>query len=120
VGRVGCLLAGLADDTYGKPSSLPWAVNLGDGIGRHPVQVYEILFLILLGFVVSTKAKLPEGARFRLFLGSYLAWRVAIDFLKPQPLVAGMNLIQWACLAGIVVLVVDGVRMREELHERAY
>jgi prolipoprotein diacylglyceryltransferase len=120
VGRVGCLLAGLADDTYGKPSSLPWAVNLGDGIGRHPVQVYEILFLILLGFVVSTKAKLPEGARFRLFLGSYLAWRVAIDFLKPQPLVAGMNLIQWACLAGIVVLVVDGLRMREELHERAY
>jgi prolipoprotein diacylglyceryltransferase len=115
VGRVGCLLAGLADDTYGKPSSLPWAVNLGDGIGRHPVQVYEILFLILLGFVVSTKAKLPEGARFRLFLGSYLAWRVAIDFLKPQPLVAGMNLIQWACLAGIVVLVVDGLRMREEL-----
>jgi prolipoprotein diacylglyceryltransferase len=120
VGRVGCLLAGLADDTYGKPSSLPWAVNLGDGIGRHPVQVYELLFLILLGFVVSTKAKLPEGARFRLFLGSYLAWRVAIDFLKPQPLVAGMNLIQWACLAGIVVLVVDGLRMREELHERAY
>jgi prolipoprotein diacylglyceryltransferase len=104
IGRIGCFIAGLADDTYGKATHLPWAVDLGDGIGRHPVQIYEILFLILLGMAVSTKAKLPEGARFRIFLGSYLAWRLAIDFLKPQPLVGGMNLIQWVCLAGLVIL----------------
>jgi len=117
IGRVGCLVAGLADDTYGKPTTLPWAVNLGDGIGRHPVQLYEILFLALLALVLSTKAKLPEGARFRIFLGSYLAWRAAIDFLKPQPLVGLMNLIQWACLAGIVVLSLDGFRVRKGMHE---
>jgi prolipoprotein diacylglyceryltransferase len=104
VGRVGCLIAGLADDTYGKPTALPWAVDLGDGIGRHPVQVYEILFLILIGLVVGSKVKLPEGARFRIFMASYLAWRVTIDFLKPQPLVAGLNVIQWACLAGLGIL----------------
>jgi prolipoprotein diacylglyceryltransferase len=119
VGRVGCLLAGLADDTYGKPTGLPWAVNLGDGIGRHPVQVYEILFLALLGIVVSMKARLPEGARFRIFLAGYLAWRIAIDFLKPQPLIAGMNLIQWSCVAGIVWLALDWAHGREELHEQA-
>jgi len=104
VGRVGCLVAGLADDTYGKATSLPWAVDLGDGIGRHPVQVYEILFLIVLGFVVSTKVNLPEGARFRIFLGGYLSWRLVIDFLKPQPLIDGLNLIQWSCVAGLAVL----------------
>jgi phosphatidylglycerol---prolipoprotein diacylglyceryl transferase len=104
VGRVGCLLAGLADDTYGKPTSLPWAVDFGDGIGRHPVQVYEILFLILIAMLVSRKDKLPEGARFRIFLASYLAWRVVIDFLKPQPLVHGLDVIQWASLAGLAVL----------------
>jgi prolipoprotein diacylglyceryltransferase len=109
VGRVGCLVAGLADDTYGKPTGLPWAVDLGDGVGRHPVQVYEILFLILLGMAVSTGAKLPEGARFRIFLGSYLVWRVVIDFLKPQPLVAGMNVIQWVALGGILLLGLDGM-----------
>ena len=119
VGRVGCLLAGLADDTYGKPTGLPWAVNLGDGIGRHPVQVYEILFLALLGIVVSMKARLREGARFRIFLAGYLAWRIAIDFLKPQPLIAGMNLIQWSCVAGIVWLALDWAHGREELHEQA-
>lgn len=117
VGRVGCLLAGLADDTYGKPTTLPWAIDLGDGIGRHPVQVYEILFLILLGMVVSTKARLPEGARFRIFMGGYLAWRLSIDFLKPQPLIGGLNLIQWSCLAGIAVLVLDEIRGRKSGNE---
>ena len=119
VGRIGCLLAGLADDTYGKPTTQPWAVNLGDGVGRHPVQVYEILFLVLLGIVVSRPAKLPEGARFRIFLGSYLAWRVVIDFLKPQPLVDGMNSIQWCCVAGIVLLVLDEIRVWKGTHARA-
>jgi len=117
VGRIGCLVAGLADDTYGKATGLPWAVDLGDGIGRHPVQVYEMLFLILLGMVVSTEAKLPEGLRFRIFLGSYLGWRVVIDFLKPQPLMDGLNLIQWSCLAGIVLLVVDEVVARRRMSE---
>lgn len=117
VGRIGCLIAGLADDTYGKPTTLPWAVDLGDGIGRHPVQVYEILFLIVLGLIVSTKARLPEGARFRIFLGGYLGWRLVIDFLKPQPLIDGLNLIQWCCVVGIFLLVADeivGMRRRLE------
>ncbi len=118
VGRVGCLVAGLADDTYGKPTTLPWAVDLGDGIGRHPVQVYEILFLTILGWIVSTKAKLPEGAQFRIFLGGYLAWRAAIDFLKPQPLIGGLNLIQWSCLAGMLLLVFDQLRGRKAGNER--
>lgn len=83
---------------------MPWAVDFGDGVGRHPVQVYEIVFLALLGWVVSRKWDWPQGARFRIFLAGYLAWRVGIDFLKPQPLVAGMNVIQWACLAGLAVL----------------
>jgi prolipoprotein diacylglyceryltransferase len=117
VGRVGCFLAGLADDTYGKPTSLPWAVNLGDGIGRHPVQIYEILFLVFLAFAVTTRRPLPEGARFRIFLGGYLAWRLIEDFLKPQPLVYGLNLIQWSCLAGILLLVLDEVRGKGRRHE---
>ena len=106
VGRVGCLLAGLADDTYGKPTSLPWAVNFGDGIARHPTQAYEILFLCTLGIVLYWFSNRPHanGSLFRLFLAAYLSWRLLIDFLKPQPLVAGMNLIQWACLTGLLAL----------------
>jgi prolipoprotein diacylglyceryltransferase len=114
VGRIGCFVAGLADDTYGKPTTLPWAVNFGDGIGRHPVQIYEILFLILLALFLLRPAAWREGARFRIFMGSYLAWRFLIDFLKPQPLVASLNLIQWGCLAGIVVLIFDEIRVHSK------
>ena len=41
IGRLGCFFAGLPDFTYGTPSTLPWAVDFGDGIARHPVQLYE-------------------------------------------------------------------------------
>lgn len=109
VGRIGCLLAGLADDTYGRPSQLPWAVDFGDGIGRHPTQLYEILFLLALAALLSRPMQLREGARFRIFLAAYLGWRFLIDFLKPQPVVAGLNLIQWACLLGLAFLALGWV-----------
>jgi len=121
VGRIGCLLAGLADATYGNPTSLPWAVDLGDGVRRHPVQVYEILFLAALAVLITRPTRWPEGARFRIFMASYLAWRLSIDFLKPQPLIHGMNLIQWCCAAGLVVLgaewLGDRRAARREAHE---
>jgi len=41
-----------------------------------------------------------------------LSWRIVIDFWKPQPLIGGMNLIQWSCLAGILLLVLDVIRLR--------
>jgi phosphatidylglycerol---prolipoprotein diacylglyceryl transferase len=106
VGRIGCFLAGLADGTYGTPTKLPWGVDFGDGIARHPTQLYEILFVGLLAVALNhyNRRPHPEGATFRLFLGSYLAWRLAIDFIKPQPLVGGMSLIQWSCVAGLVAL----------------
>lgn len=34
IGRIGCFLTGLSDGTFGRPSSLPWAVDFSDGI-RH-------------------------------------------------------------------------------------
>jgi prolipoprotein diacylglyceryltransferase len=113
IGRIGCLLAGLADDTYGTPTSLPWAIDFGDGIPRHPTQLYEILFLIILAAILHryNQRPRPEGATFRLFLFAYLAWRLLIDFIKPQPLIYGLNLIQWACLAGLLALLHDVMRL---------
>lgn len=48
IGRIGCFLTGLSDNTYGTATNLPWAVNFGDGISRHPTQIYEIIFLLSL------------------------------------------------------------------------
>ena len=114
VGRVGCFFAGLADDTYGKATTLPWGVDFGDGVRRHPTQIYEIVFLALLAWALTRMARRPhrEGTIFRCFLAAYLAWRLAIDFLKPQPLVWGLNVIQWACVLGLVALAVAESRRK--------
>jgi phosphatidylglycerol:prolipoprotein diacylglycerol transferase len=123
IGRLGCLLAGFADDTYGKATSFPWGVDFGDGVPRHPVQIYEIVFLALLALWISRPTRWPDGTRFRVFIGAYLGWRLLIDFLKPQPLIAGLNLIQWACVGGFAVLAaisVGDLRLKpREMQEKA-
>lgn len=116
IGRIGCFLAGKADDTYGKPTSLPWGVNFGDGIPRHPTQIYELIFLLLLAWWLHRRSlhPHPSGQLFRIFMAAYLAWRFLIDFLKPQPLIAGMNMIQWVCLIGLLVMLWNYLRRNKE------
>jgi phosphatidylglycerol:prolipoprotein diacylglycerol transferase len=103
IGRIGCFLAGLGDRTYGIASSLPWAVDFGDGVRRHPVQIYEMLFLLALAALLWRVRAAPhrEGALYRYFLLAYLAFRLIIDFLKPEPKFAGLSAIQWTCAAAL-------------------
>ena len=56
IGRIGCFLTGLADRTYGLATGLPWGVDFGDGVLRHPTQIYEIVFLTGLAAVPSPAA----------------------------------------------------------------
>ncbi len=106
VGRLGCFFAGLADDTFGVPTSLPWGVDFGDGVSRHPTQAYEIVFCIMLAGTLHYFHQRPHenGLLFRIFLAAYLTWRLVIDFLKPQRTVVGLSLIQWACCVGLAFL----------------
>lgn len=106
IGRTGCFLAGLEDGTYGIHSSLPWAVNFGDGIYRHPTNLYEILFWIIFGIVLyytGKKRQFTDGAKFRLLMASYLSFRFLIEFIKPGYFFSfGLSVIQLASLAGII------------------
>src|SRR5580700_3797604 len=70
VGRIGCFLGGIADHTWGKPSTLPWAVDFGDGIPRHPTQLYEIVFLLMLAALLLSlrSQRLASGDLYRVFL----------------------------------------------------
>ncbi|RPD47992.1 diacylglyceryl transferase [Hymenobacter sediminis] len=106
IGRLGCHLSGLEDGTYGTATTLPWGFNFGDGVARHPTNLYEISWLLLTaaGLWLSERhAPLPNGWRFRFFLASYLLFRLLAEFLKPTPAPAGWGLtaIQWACVAGL-------------------
>jgi prolipoprotein diacylglyceryltransferase len=101
IGRIGCFLSGLEDHAYGTPTTLPWGVDFGDGVARHPTQLYEVLFLAGLGMaIVALRRRRHElGDQFKAFMVAYLSWRFAIDFLKPGASIAGLSVLQWACLA---------------------
>jgi prolipoprotein diacylglyceryltransferase len=110
LGRLGCFFTGLDDHTYGIPTSLPWAVDFGDGVPRHPTQLYEAIFVLLLAFAISLAAARrawPIGARFRLYFAGYFVFRFAVEFLKPRETpVAGLSAIQLASLVGVVLALV--------------
>lgn len=103
LGRIGCFVSGLEDHTYGVATALPWGIDFGDGLRRHPVQLYEVLFLALLGAALHRMRPLwPNGATFRAFLLSYFTWRIGIDFWKPGAAFAGLTAIQWVSLAAVL------------------
>jgi phosphatidylglycerol:prolipoprotein diacylglycerol transferase len=118
LGRVGCFLTGLPDHTYGNFTALPWGVDFGDG-PRQPTQLYEIAFLLLLGISLFFRGRrpLPSGRLFRLFLASYLLFRLTIEFIKPRyhPYL-GFSAIQVSCLVGLVCLMAS--RFRERVNSR--
>jgi prolipoprotein diacylglyceryltransferase len=103
IGRIGCFLSGLADRTYGVPTRFAWGVDFGDGVLRHPTQLYEIAFLAgLIGVFAAVGDRLSvAGDRFKLFVLAYLGFRLGIDFLKPAAQLGGLSMIQWACVATI-------------------
>ena len=104
IGRIGCFLTGLSDHTYGNPSALPWAVDFGDGVSRHPTQLYEALFLVVLAVALSQFARRPHvnGDVFKLFMTGYLGFRLIVDAVKPDPAFLGLSSIQWMAAAVLI------------------
>lgn len=106
IGRVGCFLEGLPDHTYGIATTLPWGVDFGDGIRRHPTQLYEIVFLLALAcvFIWRIRTRRQRGCMFSQFLFGYLAWRLSVEFIKPRMtlLFVSLSPIQIASLGGMV------------------
>ncbi len=106
IGRTGCFLAGLYDGTYGIATELPWGIDFGDGIGRHPTQLYEQVFVIFVYLMLrhfKSSLSTVSGLSFKLFLASYLLWRLLVDAIKPMPYdYWGLSGIQWACIIALV------------------
>src|SRR4029453_349159 len=101
IGRIGCFLSGLEDESYGIATGLPWGVDFGDGIARHPTQLYEVVVLVGLGAMLMARARTTatEGDRFKLFMLVYLGFRLLVEFIKPVVRLGGLSAIQWVCLA---------------------
>ncbi|NCU41641.1 MAG: prolipoprotein diacylglyceryl transferase [Candidatus Moranbacteria bacterium] len=81
-GRIGNFLN---KELYGRQTNVPWGVDFGDGILRHPSQLYEaflegvILYLVL--FFSKKKIKL-DGILTVIFFISYGISRFFIEFFR--------------------------------------
>lgn len=107
IGRIGCLLAGLDDQTCGVPTGAGWGWDFGDHVLRHPVQLYKSLAMAgflayaLLSFARRDAFFLRNG--FYLTVGFYAGQRFVWEFLKPYgTLIGPLNIFHLLCLALVV------------------
>lgn len=91
VGQIACLLNG---DTYGRLTTLPWAITFTDpramaplGVPLHPIQVYELfayLAVFLVVWQVSGHAK-RDGAVILTYAIAYGLVRFSMEFFRGDP-----------------------------------
>lgn len=114
VGRIGCLLRGCC---YGKTTGLPWGVDFGDHIQRHPTQVYEIIFdiLLILFLIWKKKQSIKPGELFRTFLNSYMSFRFLLEFIRVEKAsFLGLTDFQLLCIISLIYI------NRKELYNKIF
>ena len=110
-------------EIYGNATDLPWGVIFarnGETVPKHPTQIYESLFYLILGFVLLSiywkKAeKIYKGWLFGVFLILLFGFRFIIEFIKmPQvefeesmTLNMGQLLSIPFIIAGIIILILS-------------
>lgn len=106
IGRIGCFLTGVHEETYGLPTTSLFGMHLGDEYLRHPVALYEIAFLIILWIFlkrIESKRKYPSGFIFQVFMLSYFTFRFFLDFIKPKVgIIGNLGTIQLVSLSVII------------------
>ncbi|THV56600.1 diacylglyceryl transferase [Chryseobacterium candidae] len=106
IGRIGCFLTGIDEETYGIPTDSVFGMHLGDQYLRHPVALYEIAFLIVLWIglkYIQNLKKYPSGFIFQLFMLGYFIFRFFLDFIKPRvEIIGNLGMIQMVCICVII------------------
>jgi len=102
IGRIGCFLSGTNEFTYGSITSTFLGMDLGDGLQRHPVALYELVFLIILFLTLKRlkpKFKYTSGLLFKWFMILYFTFRFFIEYIKPNTFhILGLSTIQILCV----------------------
>jgi len=115
VGRWGCFFNGCC---FGIATTLPWGVDFGDGVRRHPTQVYESLFHVAMAGVLALLLwrGVLRGRQLKLYLIAYGVYRFLTEFIRPEPAWwLGLTFYQWAALALVVGLALQWLAERRVL-----
>lgn len=87
IGRIGCFSQGIHEMTYGYPTKFMTGMNLGDGILRHPLALYEMVILVLIAVFIyygNKKNIFKEGMQFKTMMLLYLLYRFFAEWMKPH------------------------------------
>ena len=119
IGRIGCFLSGLDDYTYGVETRFVLGYDFGDGIARHPVQLYEslsmALFFIYTLWLYTNKRDYFEEFIFYQFILIYTVQRFVWEFLKPyEPIIWRLNVFQIVCVILILYALYKIKRTKEQ------
>lgn len=109
LGRFGNFVNG---ELVGRPTTMPWGMDFGDGVNRHPAQLYAMAkdALLSIGFAsvlmyFQDKPFWKPGQLFFLFIISYGVLRFIVEFFRaPDPqlgLLYFLSMGQWLSLAVI-------------------
>jgi phosphatidylglycerol:prolipoprotein diacylglycerol transferase len=105
IGRLACFAAGCC---HGTATTLPWGVDFGDGVLRHPTQIYEMLFHLTAAAVLAwlQHRRMLRGQLIKLYFIAYFAYRFLTEFIRPEPkLWLELTGYQWAALAFIPLFI---------------
>ncbi len=99
LGRIGDYLTG---GHPGKVTGVAWSIFL-NGAPRHPVVLYEILGLLIIGGVIRglKRAKGFDGFFFLVYVQLYAIQRIILDFFRPEftdPRFLGLTPTQYAVM----------------------
>lgn len=107
IGRLGCFLRGCC---YGTVTASPWGVDFGDGLQRHPTELYEAAFCLGWFLFSQRQPKSDKGRLFDRFMATYFALRFLLEFIRVEPpLLAGLTAFQIVC---VPVVAWFGLRLR--------
>ena len=97
-GRVGNFIGG---ELWGRPTELPWGMifaGSGDGVARHPSQLYQAglegLMLFVLLWIYSSRVR-PTGAVSGFFLVGYGAFRFIAELFREPDAHLGFVALGW-------------------------
>lgn len=100
IGRIGCFLRGCC---YGIETKLPWGVNFGDGILRHPTQLYESIFMFgLFGFLLYKRKEAKPGYLFYLLMNYYFVFRFFEEFIRDNPRYLYLTIFQYISIGALI------------------
>lgn len=104
IGRFACLFRGCC---YGQPTGNNYGIDFGDGIHRHPTQIYEMIFdfLLALYLIYRKKKGVSPGELFMIFMNYYLGFRFLNEFIRVEHVTKlGLTDFQLICILSLLYI----------------